>query len=392
VSGIAQVSGNCDTPGDLVKTWLYTYDGDGTKVKQIYTDTSGTLTTYYYAGGSYEVQTDGTTSTVRQYYSLGGVNIGMREGTTFDYFLTDHQGSVVGVTDAVGTLISETRYMPFGQVRASVGTITQTDYGYTFQQKVNSTGLMDYDARMYDASLGRFIQADTIASGSNTSQTLNRYSYTTNNPIKYVDPSGHVACWDEHANDPECKGSFSTANGLVNAKTYSKSLVKQLLVNNDKNNSTLYWDGLDTDTQKILSEGGYNRVVYNEILTPGVEKVDPLYDPVIWFVSAITLARVISPTIFSGISSYFSINEDYGNELNVGDHALERMEERQISLEQLENALQQKPFQYFHDGVWKTGFYDPISKIFVSVYNQLIITVINKVDPNYIQNLINKNN
>ena len=79
----------------------------------------------------------------------------MREGSTFDYFVTDHQGSVVGVTDSSGTLISETRYMPFGQVRTSVGTITQTDYGYTFQQKVNSTGLMDYDARMYDASLGR---------------------------------------------------------------------------------------------------------------------------------------------------------------------------------------------------------------------------------------------
>ena len=129
ISGIAQVTGNCDTPGALSKTWLYTYDGDGIKVKQLYTDSGGSTNTYYYAGGSYEVQSNGTTSTTRQYYSLAGINMGMREGSTFNYFLTDHQGSVVGVTDSSGTLISETRYMPFGQIRTDIGTITQTDYG-----------------------------------------------------------------------------------------------------------------------------------------------------------------------------------------------------------------------------------------------------------------------
>ena len=102
---------------------------EGGEVKQLYTDSGGSTTTYYYAGGSYEVQSNGTTSTTRQYYSLAGINMGMREGSTFNYFLTDHQGSVVGVTDSSGTLISETRYMPFGQIRTDIGTITQTDYG-----------------------------------------------------------------------------------------------------------------------------------------------------------------------------------------------------------------------------------------------------------------------
>jgi YD repeat-containing protein len=29
MSGIALASGDCDTPGTLLKTWIYTYDGDG---------------------------------------------------------------------------------------------------------------------------------------------------------------------------------------------------------------------------------------------------------------------------------------------------------------------------------------------------------------------------
>jgi len=66
----------------------------------------------------------------------------MREGTTFSYFLTDNLGSVVGVTDSSGTLVSESRYLPFGETRTDVGTITQTDFGYTFQRNLTDTGLI----------------------------------------------------------------------------------------------------------------------------------------------------------------------------------------------------------------------------------------------------------
>jgi hypothetical protein len=49
---------------------------------------------------------------------------------------------------------------------------------------------MFYNARWYDVSLGRFAQADTIVPPG--SQGLDRYAYTFNNPIRYVDPSGHI--------------------------------------------------------------------------------------------------------------------------------------------------------------------------------------------------------
>ena len=71
------------------------------------------------------------------------------------YLLTDHLGSAVAVTNDNGTVLSQQRYLPFGQVRADVGSITQTDCGYTGQRNLGSKGLMDYKARMYDAAIGR---------------------------------------------------------------------------------------------------------------------------------------------------------------------------------------------------------------------------------------------
>jgi hypothetical protein len=48
-------------------------------------------------------------------------------------------------------------------------------------------------ARYYDAALGRFISADTIIASLANPQSLNRYAYGLNNPVKYTDPSGYFS-------------------------------------------------------------------------------------------------------------------------------------------------------------------------------------------------------
>ena len=78
-----------------------------------------------------------------------------------------------------------------GEVRYESGTIP-TDYTYTGQySNVEDFGLMFYNARWYDVSLGRFAQADTLIPGAGNSQAWDRYAYANNNPLKYNDPSGH---------------------------------------------------------------------------------------------------------------------------------------------------------------------------------------------------------
>ena len=50
-----------------------------------------------------------------------------------------------------------------------------------------------YNARYYDGTLGRFLSADTIVPSPANPQSLNRYAYTLNNPLRYTDPTGHIA-------------------------------------------------------------------------------------------------------------------------------------------------------------------------------------------------------
>jgi len=142
------------------------------------------------------MEVEGTQTATTQYYSIGGVSVGMRQGGTLSYFLTDHLGSVVGITDSTGSLGYEARYLPFGEVVVKSEDDTQTtDYGFTFQKVVTGSGLMDYKARMYDAFTGRFIQPDTLVPEPGSSQGYNRYTYSSNNPINYTDPSGHLPQW-----------------------------------------------------------------------------------------------------------------------------------------------------------------------------------------------------
>jgi len=54
-------------------------------------------------------------------------------------------------------------------------------------------GLYFYRARWYDPALGRFTQPDTIVPKPENPQAYNRYSYVYNNPLRYVDPTGHFS-------------------------------------------------------------------------------------------------------------------------------------------------------------------------------------------------------
>jgi hypothetical protein len=47
------------------------------------------------------------------------------------------------------------------------------------------------NGRIYDPTLGRFLQADPFIQAPNNSQSFNRYSYVLNNPMSYTDPSGY---------------------------------------------------------------------------------------------------------------------------------------------------------------------------------------------------------
>jgi RHS repeat-associated protein len=93
------------------------------------------------------------------------------------------------MTDTSGDQIETTmKYLPFGGTRSGA---VPTDKKFT-GQRLDETGLYYYGARYYDAGMGRFISPDTIIPHPANPQSFNRYSYCLNNPLKYIDPSGHI--------------------------------------------------------------------------------------------------------------------------------------------------------------------------------------------------------
>ena len=112
--------------------------------------------------------------------------------TTTYYFLTDHLGSTDVVLDDQGNVLERADYLPFGsdRLRITDPNAPETDYKFTGKEMDDETGLMYYGARYYDPLLSRFVSQDPWQGDLTNPQTLNKYSYVLNNPIKFVDPTG----------------------------------------------------------------------------------------------------------------------------------------------------------------------------------------------------------
>ncbi len=180
-------------------TATFVYDGDNNRVKA----TVGGVTTVHI--GAYFEWT-GSTSTMKTYYSAGGARVAVRTGSsTLSFILTDHLGSTSVTTNSSGTLLTDNRYKAWGESRYASGTLP-TKFTYTGQySNVADFGLMYYGARWYDSSLSRFAQADTIIPQPGDSQAWDRHAYALNNPIKYIDPTGHSSSSAIHDSDGDAQ-------------------------------------------------------------------------------------------------------------------------------------------------------------------------------------------
>ena len=112
-------------------------------------------------------------------------------GKTSEHYLhVNGRRSTTLVTDETGTAKNWIRYDAYG-----VQTATSPDLPsrlFLGRQFDSDTDLYYYNARYYQPSLGRFIQADTDYGASVLRHdSANRYAFLLNNPSFGYDPSGH---------------------------------------------------------------------------------------------------------------------------------------------------------------------------------------------------------
>jgi RHS repeat-associated protein len=225
-------------------TWLY--DENRQRIKEVRTmmtmrgTTAGTRTTWYLhpdnAGGlGFEQEVNAPLSpsaanpavtSNRHYLSFGGGAIGVLVSTgalttpatatappvissiaavKVEYWHKDHLGSLIASTDHAGVVTARYAYDPFGKRRFTNGSYdafgsivvdwsaavrSGTDRGYTGHEHLDDVGIVHMNGRLFDPTLGRFLQTDPFVQDPKNLQNYNRYAYCLNNPLTCTDPTG----------------------------------------------------------------------------------------------------------------------------------------------------------------------------------------------------------
>lgn len=171
----------------------------------------GTRTTAYVGLGAqgnplYQHETDGGTDKHLHFIYAGGQSVathtitdnGTTTTNTTEYLLRDHLGSVEVVTDSAGVAVNYMSHDAWGKRRNTdwtdaAGTLPNApgNIGFTGHEAITEIGLVHMNGRVYDPVLGRFLSADPNIQFAGDTQSYNRYSYVSNNPLKYTDPSGY---------------------------------------------------------------------------------------------------------------------------------------------------------------------------------------------------------
>ena len=140
----------------------------------------------------------GTTSPpgVTEYVYRGSLLLGRRglaSPTALDHYHLDHLGSPRVITGPSGISSETHEYFPFGEEATLPGTERMKFTGHERDNMTTASAADDIDylhARYYVALVGRFTSPDPARGGTKAPQSWNRYSYTRNRPLNFVDPTG----------------------------------------------------------------------------------------------------------------------------------------------------------------------------------------------------------
>ncbi len=108
------------------------------------------------------------------------------------YYLYNGHGDVIQMVDRNGNVVNNYNYDEWGNITTSFETV-RNPFKYAGEVYDSETGLYYLRARYYDPIMGRFITEDSFEGQINNPLSLNLYTYCANNPIIYIDPSGHSA-------------------------------------------------------------------------------------------------------------------------------------------------------------------------------------------------------
>lgn len=189
----------------------YKYNGDGLLWERT---ENGQTTRYYWDGDQViaEANVVGGVATLKARYIRGQGLVAREDGQGKAYYLQNGHGDVVNLMDSTGmTKLNSYNYDIFGNIVSQQENLPQP-FKYSGEMMDDKVGLQYLRARWYDPSMGRFVGEDSYEGQIDNPLSQNRFTYVSNNPLVFVDPSGHwCVSADESISHPgECSSSTST--------------------------------------------------------------------------------------------------------------------------------------------------------------------------------------
>ncbi len=202
------------------------YDGAG---RRIFIVEGGVTNWMVYNGNQMVAEVDGA-GQLKKSYVYEGLDRAVSmttygASTNTYYFIRDHLGSTLALTDGSGNIIESYRYDAWGRVlgvyNASGNQIDESAVGnrilwqgreYSFK-----TGLYYFRARWYDPITGRFLSNDPIG----ISGGLNQYVFCNNNPVNFRDPFRLYSLYADMADTATAGWARGGVSGSIQGNFYS---------------------------------------------------------------------------------------------------------------------------------------------------------------------------
>jgi RHS repeat-associated protein len=172
-------------------TNIFQYDGAGNRMSA---NRSGVVARYVLDRNSplsqVLAETDSSGNII--YYYIYGLGLISRidNNNNAEFYHYDSRGSTIALTDASGQIMEVYAYDPFG--RPVNGIPSDNRFRYLGRHGVmdEENGFLYIRARYYSTKRGRFITKDPTTGKNGDSQSMNRYIYALNNPVRLIDISG----------------------------------------------------------------------------------------------------------------------------------------------------------------------------------------------------------
>ncbi|WP_168735497.1 RHS repeat protein [Cohnella fermenti] len=222
----------------------YRYDGDGLLVERI---ENGETTRYYYDGDQIIAEAkvvNGVPELKARYIRGNQLEAIQYSSGEKAYVLHNGHGDIVELRGSSGALLNSYEYDMWGTPAAEQESV-YNPFRYSGELWDSTTRLQYLRARWYDPSIGRFMNEDTYEGQIDNPLTLNLYTYTANNPLRYTDPSGH--CFTEWLGKKYCEAALdsvkdSIINSWDNVSGYTQSQWNELVkIHSSWGSAVDYW-------------------------------------------------------------------------------------------------------------------------------------------------------